>query len=251
MVRQLFALGSVTALTGLVVTVAAVGCSSKENKVDTDTTIPYDAGKRSDGAAQSKPDATATATCMTTTPIDATKFPYNKAGFTLGACTDAELTALDDFVGKKSVNDPIVISEWKGAVSDKCAQCVFTDIGNASWGPIISKDDKLDGVNRGGCIAVVSGKESCGKSYQQTTDCTIQACLDNCKTQEEFDTCRADLQGVLTGPCKATYDAMVKECGADLGSFEKSCSGTKFTFEGPVKVMCISGKPVGGASDGG
>ena len=250
MVKKLFALASVTALAGLVSAVGAAGCSETVVESGASDAGASDAAKKSDaktpnpGDDEEEPDPVS---CLNTDPIDATKFPYTKALRAAGSCTDAEHKALSDyFEAKVDANEDVLVSEWSKEVSANCAKCVFSD-GTGDWTPIIVKDDELDNVNRGGCIEILTGKEACGEAYQQVTECRLEACATKCKTQDEFSECLKDAQGIFTGPCKDAYDNMESSCGNNLAAAEKGCQGTKWTFDGPIKVQCISG---GGADAG-
>lgn len=272
-VKKLFALASITALTGFVATGFTAACSSTEV-----VTIPNEAGSStsSSGSAVKKDakagtssgtpvgddddttgddDDTAEPTCLSKDPIDATAFPYTKSAKAVkGACTTKELTDFSAYY-KAHVSDDDFLDTWPTAVSEKCSTCIFTDAtGDAptTWGPIvIAVDDqgaKDLSINRGGCVETVSGKEACGRAYQQFQDCTIQACLKDCKTQAEFTKCRQD-GTVLTTSCKDALAALKTECGEKtVGQYETACKGTTYTFEGPIKVLCITGA---GATDAG
>ena len=269
-VKKLFALASVTAITGFVATGLTAACSSTEV-----VTIPNEAGSSS-GASSSgtvKPktdakggtssgsvvgddddttdddDSTTTPTCLNKDPIDATKYDYTKvAKGQKAACTTKELSDFSAYY-KAHASDSDFIDTWPTSVSEKCAACVFTDATGdtppTTWGPmVVSLDDqgaKTFSVNRGGCIEAVSGKEACGRSYQQFQDCTIDACLKDCKTQADFTKCRQDAT-VLTTSCKDAFAAVKTDCGEKtIGSYETACKGTTYTFEGPIKVLCITG----------
>lgn len=189
----------------------------------------------------------ATATCLNKNPIDATAFPYKKAApKSPHACTVKELTEIGAYYKAHAADDDLVTT-WPSSVSPACAQCVFTSDQTAapatSWGPIVVGDDETGSptfsVNRGGCIEQVSGSEACGRSYQQFQDCTIQACLVDCKTQSDFTQCRQDAT-VLTTSCKDAFASVKRDCGeTKIGTYETACKGTTYTFEGPIKVACI------------
>ena len=270
-VKKLFALASVTALTGFVATGLTAACSSTEV-----VTIPNEAGTSSSGGTSSggakksdakagtssgsvvgddddvtgdDDDTTTTPTCLSKDPIDATKYDYIKVSKPVkAACTAKELTDFSAYY-KAHASDMDFIDTWPTAVGENCAKCVFTDATGdtppTSWGPmVVSLDDqgaKTFSVNRGGCIEAVSGKEACGRSYQQFQDCTIDACLKDCKTQADFTKCRQDAT-VLTTSCKDAFTAVKNDCGEKaIGGYETMCKGTTYTFEGPIKVLCING----------
>lgn len=245
MVKQLFTLASVIALTGLVFAGAVVGCSS-------DAALP--SGEQPDAMSDVKrvvdppagpepePEPEPAPSCVSTDPIDATQFPYEKAQRSPRACTDAELTALSAFFeAKVDANEAVLASAWQKEVSDKCADCVFSDGKDAKWTPIIVSDDTLDTVNRGGCIEIVSGKEACGEAYQRATVCRVEACRAKCTTQTELLLCLERVKEIFTGPCKTAHDTMTSACGDGLDSYEAACKGSAWTFEGPIRAQCIIG----------
>ncbi len=245
MVKRIFALASVSALTGLVSAVAAAGCSSDEPKAQ----APLEAGSpnqngdggvgndREDGGDEGDEQA-----CMERDAIDATKFPYATAKKAPNACTAKELDELGKFFTDKAQNtEDISINDWAKSVSDTCAKCVFSETTAAEWSPILVKGDKLENVNRGGCIEIASGKRSCGEAYQRVAECRLAACVDTCKTAEGFTECLQDVEGIFLGPCKAAYETMQKECGDNLQNYEAACRGNSYTFEGPVRVQCVNG----------
>ena len=245
MLKRIFALASVTALTGLLSAVAAAGCSSDEPKAQStlEAGSPNqngEAGSNKDLEDGGPPDDDIA--CMEKDAIDETKFPYATAKKAPNACSAKELEDLAKFFTDKAQNtEDISIAEWKAAVSDTCAKCVFSEATGAEWSPILVKGDKLDNVNRGGCIEIASGKRSCGQAYQRVAECRLAACVDTCKSAEGFTECLGDVEGIFTGPCKGAYESLQKECGNDLEKYEAACRGVNYTFEGPVRVQCVNG----------
>jgi hypothetical protein len=180
--------------------------------------------------------------CLDPTPIDATVFPYRKARVSAGACTTQELDSLSSFVqAKVDANEEVTIGAWSAVVSVKCAECVFGNGLNATWPPIIANNDAVETLNVGGCIEIKSGKESCGRAYQQLTECRSKVCISLCQSSDDFADCLADEDAIMTGPCKVSHQKVQIECGANLGAYETGCKGTQWPFEGPIKVQCISG----------
>lgn len=250
MTRKIFALASVSALTGLVSTVAVAGCSTsggggaQANAADAQPPAVKtpDGGTGSQASGGDGGTSTESSTCMKTDAIDATKFPYEAAKKQPNACTQKELDALSSyFTDQARKQQDISISDWEKQVSAGCAACVFSDGTGTDWSPILTKGDKLDDVNRGGCIEIASGKKSCGQAYQQVAECRLSACSDTCNTPDGFTQCLSDVQAIFTGPCKTAYTTLERECGDNLSQYEQQCKGSAYTFEGPVKVQCITG----------
>jgi hypothetical protein len=252
MMKKLFAVASVTALTGLVSSAAVFGCASEDPDPRLEQTP-------ADGGTDTKPPKTPVDDgggddaepppkgCVATKAINATQFPYAKAHTSAGACTADEARALSDFFATKvQANEKVVVSEWAKTVSQQCGACVFSDGTGDQWTPIIVKNDALLRVNRGGCIELQSGKEACGQDYQRVTECRLAACGE-CQTDEEFSACLKDSNAIFSGPCKDAFDALTSSCGSSLTTAENACRGTAWTFEGPIEAQCVTG--VG--SDGG
>ncbi|MBX3227987.1 MAG: hypothetical protein KIT84_27820 [Labilithrix sp.] len=252
MTRKLFALASITALTGAVATAGAAGCSSTEVvtiAAEGGAGPTGDGGKKNPGSVTpigDDDDDEQTKTCLNEEPIDQTGFPYvkSKQAAAKGTCTAKELTDLGAYYKAHVQDDDFTATTWASSVSESCAECIFTTTSEEQpaeeWGPILITDDAVSDINRGGCIEVVSGKEECGRSYQQYQTCLLQACLKDCKTQADFTACRGD-QKVLTTACADAAEAVKTACGASITSYESSCKGTTYTFEGPIKVLCING----------
>jgi hypothetical protein len=251
MVKKMFALASVTALTGLVVSVAMTGCSSTTPlpAVGTDTDsgpVVTDAGKKADAKPPVGDDeeAPASTECKGTTEVDATKLPWKAPFQAIGACTPADLASLVKFVDESK---NAKYADWKGSVTNAaCNACIFGKESEATWRPLLENaGGELVGLNVGGCIAIASKNEKCGQSYQNWFDCRFEACGD-CPDGDS-----AALQKCLAaaskGGCKKALDAVGTVCGdAAIGDAETACDNDKFVFEGPIKAQCI-----GLASDGG
>jgi hypothetical protein len=256
MVKRIFALVSVSAVAAAFSSIAATGCSSSDKSsaiVQAEAgTLPAlaDGGQSEASAATdggSTPATDAGGGCMEKNAIDATQFPYTTAEKAPGSCSQADLDALSKFFADNAGVGDIKISDWEAKVTPGCATCVFSDGTGTTWTPILTSGDTLKDVNRGGCIEIVSGKKACGQAYQQATECRMSACLTTCTTQDDFNTCLSDSASIFTGPCKDAYAAITTQCGNDLDAYENACKGTTWTFEGPVRVQCITG----GAGDGG
>ncbi|MBX3212279.1 MAG: hypothetical protein KF850_09625 [Labilithrix sp.] len=247
MMKKIFALASVSTLAGLVSAAAAAGCSSNDESKGSASdggpapTQTRDGGDDTEGRepGRGRDDAPS---CMETKAIDMTQFPYARAKRAANACTTQELGELSAyFRNTAQQSQDIVISDWAKTVSEGCAACVFSDGRGAEWTPILTKDNKLDDVNRGGCIEIASGKEVCGRAYQHVAECRLEACANTCDTAEGFTQCLGKVTEIFSGPCDAAYKALERDCGADLPKYEEACRGTTFTFEGPVRAQCITG----------
>ena len=213
MVKKLFALASVTALTGLIATVGVAGCSS--------TTVQDTAGDcrgrhgataarstpKKDGAAdEDSGDRPATGTCPSLDPIDAHGPPLEVARrSSTGACTEKELSDLVTYVDANSTREVRRLEE-DGHAARPAAPASSARRPTRPGSPSSrTRKGQLVGLNVGGCIAIASGNEKCGQSYQNWFDCRFEACTD-CPNGDT-----AALQKCLSaaskGACKTAFDA--------------------------------------------
>lgn len=242
MVKKLFALASVTALTGLMVSVAAAGCSSTTTQEGetTETGPTTDAGKKETGTTPTgdEEEAPVSTVCKGVTEVDATQLPWKAPFKDVGSCTAAELKTLVDYV---EANDTAKYADWKKSVTNAaCNGCIFGKEADATWKPLLENaNGELVGLNVGGCIAIASNNEKCGQAYQNWFDCGFEACAD-CPADDSdaFGKCRNTASGAKGG-CKKALENVVTVCGQAIDVAEPACDGTKFVFEGPIKAQCI------------
>lgn len=250
------ALATAATLAGAAISLAGAGCSpaperSKkpakvvDNPPDPGAAPAEEEAKRPRRDRESRREEPST--CVATEPIDATDFPYKPAGATPGACTTEEASTIKTYFEERANDERFTVSEWARQVSPGCARCVFSDGSGPTWTPIISKDDDVHTIDRGGCIEVLSGSEACGRAYQQITECSLVACLPKseggratCENQQELLECLYERDAIFEGACRESYDAVVDACGDALEEHEKECEG-RYTFEGPIRVMCVTG----------
>jgi hypothetical protein len=244
--KKLFALASVTALTGLMAAVAASGCSSTTVAAGSDpNTATPEAGGKTDAK---KPDAgdvpaedSAPGACGGTLAVDPTVLTWKSPTKTVGACSAADLDALVTYVEN---NSSAQYSAWKGSVTKKaCSACIFGLESATAWAPLLEDaKGQLVGLNVGGCIAIASGNDKCGKAYQNWFDCGFEACTD-CPSGDSaaLSKCRS-ASNKAGGGCKSYFDAVTTVCtDAVVSDAETACTGAKYVFEGPIKAQCIDG----------
>lgn len=244
MFKKVFALASVTALTGLVASMAAAGCSSTSALPATaEEAGPAEAGPKKVTEAGPEEEA-GPATCPTTETIDATTAPWKSPQALPGSCTEKQIADLVAFVdGNKSTE---YVDLKKQITDPTCAACLFVKDG-AKWGVFV---EKTDGTflrnNFGGCVAVTSGKDSCGKAFSQLDDCTSQACED-CADETTFTKCTST---AAKGACKTAADSYVTECGSNDAVSACDDLTKTYTFEAAARALCV-GLDTDGGTDAG
>lgn len=244
MFKKMFALASVTALTGLVAAVAASGCSSTTSVSDEGGTTVSEAGDAKVPKEAGPEEEAGPATCPTTDPIDATTAPWKPPAASPGACSEQQILDLVKF----DANKQTAYADLKKQVTDAtCAKCLFVK-DDTTWGPFVEKaDGSFLRNNFGGCVAVTSGKEACGKAFSQFDDCLDFACQD-CADDAATSKCKS---AAGKGACKDGAATFVKEC-TDATAVE-ACDklAVTYTFEAASRALCVGTTDGGDGGDGG
>ncbi len=232
-ISRAFAVASVVAVPGIMLMSAGSGCSSSKSDAPT-TGIPTEAG-----AGVARVDAPVEASgpsCPPADPIDATKLPSKPPAIKTNSCTTADLTDFAEFV---EGNDDS--STWKASIKNStCRSCIYGLETAATWAPIVENGTgELVQFNVGGCIAMASGNDACGKAYQQEFECRNEACGDCSPDTASFQKCGVAARNEA---CKAAVDAVRSICGTKLDAAETACTEkVRYVFEGPIKAQCIGG----------
>jgi len=238
MVKKLFALASVTALTGLMAAVAASGCSSTTTvdpgTAETGVDAKTDAPAKVDAATPEED--TGAGTCPTTTPVTAADIglTWVAPGAPQNVCNQADLDALKAVfaAGKGSAK----YSDIEKSLGATCGPCVFTAVKGTRWGMIIK-----DGANPvadnslGACFGALSTAE-CGKARFEIDSCLDIACpQSDCGTDTSACNTKA-----LKGACKSFVTPYTAAC-PDESALLTNCAN----FVRIIEITC------GGGADGG
>lgn len=258
MTKRLFTLAGFTAIAGTVMA-SAGGCSGgtvfilpeggltlpdtgtvdsgPEDDADPDATvIPETSTTDVIAKPDAKKDSGPGGLCPNPDEIDATALPYQPPRVLPGSCSAADLNAFVTYVDGH--DDP---STWKTSIANlTCRACVFGPESGGTWAPLLEDAaGAMSRLNVGGCIAIASGVDACGKSYQQWRDCYLEACSD-CPDGDSnaFSKCVTSANKTA---CKKALDAVVPACGSvDVAAdAETACDGDKYVFEGPFRAHCI------------
>ncbi|MDB4944056.1 MAG: hypothetical protein JWP97_3590 [Labilithrix sp.] len=261
MVKKVFALASVTALSGLMISMAAAGCSSTTN-VEVGGDASDAAVKDANRADTNEPTEEAgAATCPITDTVDTSDLPYKSPNPAVtGACADADLIAMEQAVKAGTVTTLDQLSTVAG-VSANCKSCAFGSGSAAMWAAIVSDvtigTETTTVLNTGACMTLVSGSDACGKAYSEWDTCLSFACQDcaggptqACNTAAQSGACKAQTETLGTACTTAKVNNYLKACN-DLGDVCKTCGGTgggvQYSFELPIVALCVASP----AADGG
>jgi hypothetical protein len=238
MIKKMFALASVTALTGLVASIASAGCSSTTTvSGDEAGTGIVEAGKDVKTPVEAGPEEEAgPTTCPSTTPITTAdieaNFKWNSPGGVQSVCTQQNIDDLralfDKGMGSAKYTD---IKTTLGAT---CAACAFTKESGTKWGLFLEDaSGKVVFDNSFSACEAIVDSDACGKADAEGNICLDQACAD-CADQAATDACYAK---AAKGACKAPIAAAQAACTADATPCESAIS--------VLSVVC------GGGVDGG
>lgn len=255
MVKKLFALASVTALTGLVTAVIAAGCSSTEY-------IYLDGGASDARREASRPPDTEeapAATCKAETPFVVEDI--KPAAPRLNVCDDAQIGRLATAcaVGTADPNSQACADTRAAAENQGCADCIFGSDADAEWKVVNvngAGTDRPVRYNQAGCIEYTSQVKDCGEALLTLNICINDYC-DQCADESELQTCVND---VLDVECtdyrleQGCYDAFLTthkdEVDACFAPADDTDISRLFTYM--AKVACqYTGAPDGGTDDGG
>jgi len=238
--RSSLALVCVMALAGLVSAVGIAGCSS-----DAEPAAPVadaDAGGLSDGGTTTPGDAAKPNTCPSTPTIDFSELPFKSPRVIPGACADDDLAFFFARVGA-TARLPEIEKQMK-LRNAECAACIFGAADDDTWAPIIATADGEYMENVGGCFAVVSGNDACGKAYQATNRCVRTTCA--ACSESEAGGCSEEVRDE-GGACAEPFTEFLVECGPDPSAITRTCVLERtYLVEGSIVRQCGGAKPDGG-----
>jgi len=177
--------------------------------------------------------------------IDATSFPWKPPTRAPGSCTDADVGAMIAFI---ETTPTATFEQLQESITNvACRDCVFATE-TTTWAPIVlnAAGTGVVALNVGGCPAILSGKEDCGRKIQQWNDCLDEACVDCSGFPECPETARKK-------DCKNAFDAMIRPtaCGdaASAQAAMDACNRPedKYTFIGGVRAQCVGLSDAGDA----
>lgn len=242
MFKKFFALASVTALTGLVASVAGAGCSSTTSVSGTDdggvaTTEAGDAKKPIEAAVEEEAGPT---TCPTTAEIPASEvqasFKWAPPGAVQTACTQQNLDDLTALFTKGGGSAKY--TDIKTTLGATCGACAFTKQTAATWGLFLEDaSGKVVYDNSHAACSAIIDNEACGKADAEFSVCLDAACAD-CADQDTTDACYPK---AAKGACKAVTAAANAACTADLGACDSAVS---------ILATVCGGGPDGGLDAG-
>jgi hypothetical protein len=164
-------------------------------------------------------------------PVDAASFAptwHPPAGPNLGACTDAQLSALIPACFETTSTTTTCGAWLYDPTNSTCLACWQGSVGAATWAPFVHVDNpgEADYVNIGGCVALADPPEiACAHSIQAQLECEMASCLTHCAVPDP-DAGAAAHASALTvlqscydyvdrTECES-YVAAVSECAAPL-----------------------------------
>jgi hypothetical protein len=225
MLKKLFALATMTAITGLGASVAVAGCTSTTQVTDVaDTGTDAKAPVKKDAAAAEEEDAS-TDPGVCPKPGDVTEAdvqqafdgPWKGPGAPKNVCLQGDI---DKVRALFAASASVKFADLKAALSGNCASCVFTPNTAATWGPLV---EFKDGVyqNYAACYGVTTN-DNCGKNLAYFDICLNALCDDaECGSAQAVTACQ---RKAGAGGCKAFTSAFSTACGQDnLEKLDKQC----------------------------
>jgi hypothetical protein len=83
-------------------------------------------------------------------------------------------------------------SAWKtqSMANETCFNCLFSDLGAATYGAFYVYPGEYATFNNAGCVALLDPCwDTCAEIFQKYVDCDYNACAPSCTTGDQFNTC--------------------------------------------------------------
>jgi len=239
MLKKLVALASLTAVTGILTSVAVSGCSTETSVITTE-------GGTTDVRTERPPTPevdSGPAVCPIETEVDTSGYKWKSPTVNPGACTEQHLAALVTYTDENETATFAQLRTYLNSQDAECGACAFAADGT-TWAPmVVTSSGQLAVLNVGGCISIASGNDNCGKAYQHWFECRFEACAD-CPEGDTsaFQSCAS---AASQGACRPAIEDVLDVCGEGIEDYETTCDNEKYVFEAPIRAQCI------GFGDGG
>ncbi len=246
MVKKLFALASVTALTGLMAAVAASGCSS--TKVE-DVTVDSGGSSSGDAKLDTKKDqepedsAPPVTTCpsgsatnqITAADIEA-QLKWLPPAPVQTVCTQQNIDDLKALFKSAPAGGGVKFADIKTSLGTACAACAFSPIKGPTWQIFVEDTAGAIDNRTGSCFAQLENAD-CGKKRFQWESCLDAACPETDCGKDKVQACTQKSQ---KGACKDLTDSYAKACPNE-GDILPLC-GNIFSA---IAVSCSGGRDAG------
>lgn len=225
--KKLFALASVSAIAGLMTTVAASGCSSTTTETGS-SSGSTDAAASKDATTKDRTtipgDEEAVSDCPQNVPLTEAdldkEIGFKPAKANPGACSATDITTLETNFKDTGIKTYFDLGK---NLPDDCFNCVFAKDTDANWGPIVGtaeNNGETGFVNFGACFSYVED-EACGKALQFEQFCYNIACNECTTTSTERQKC-VEKAG-SSGMCTDFGDTTAKAC-PNIQTSAKKCN---------------------------
>ena len=155
-----------------------------------------------------------------------------------GACTrsqiDAQYTTCHSASGSQAACEALRAN----AANKACADCLFTDEKEATYGPIIWSPNSWR-TNTGGCIASLDRDmtaQGCGARVDAATECADAACR-TCEPFNKFLECRRKANATV---CRAHYLDSICQFRPEYTTCTDYETNQEY-FEAVVNAFCVAG----------
>jgi hypothetical protein len=248
-VKKLFALASISGLTGLMVTMAASGCSSTTTTAGADTTdasTATDAAKTLPKEAAADDAATTPGVCPSTDIITSADIAMQLKWMPplppQNVCVQKNIDDLRDLIIKNGTMGT-KFTDIQTALGATCAACAFSKDTAANWQPYVQTTNGFLSNRTASCLAQVESA-ACGKAAFELDICGKIACnTTDCPTDAEVTACqkKAFAKG---GACNAIGQTFVTACPNEAVQLDPA-TGPCATSPQAIAVSCAGG-PDGG-----
>ena len=239
MVKKLFALVSVTALSGFVAAVTASGCSSPDSPVSPGDAATADVAK----VDSAKPDVDQPETgdvisCPTTKPITQADIEAQIKWLPPAAiqtvCNQQNIDDLKALFKAAPAGSGVKYADIKKSLGTACAACAFSPIKGPNWQVFVEDTTGAIDNRTGSCFAQLENADCGNKRFNWEscldTACPVADCADStgkvpqkCKQNAQKAACK-DLTTVYAKACP-NETTILPICGNIFSAIAVSCAG--------------------------
>jgi hypothetical protein len=178
-------------------------------------------------------------TCPVPGPSAASALPWKSPKpVQAGACTEADVLAIDQYLLTTPEATKQDLETFILGRGQACHDCAFGQADAGTWSPL-QRTATSYFANVGGCFALLSGRDGCGKAIQNEYDCEQVACAacrdaslvadpdaSPCTKLTQSTTCKDYVMAIASAAgCMGVSPTVDDACGTVTKSIRVQCVG--------------------------
>lgn len=198
--------------------VTTTGSGATTTAPTTVTSTPGSGGTGDAGAAT--PTTTADGGTCSPTAVPPTGYlSENSRAKSANACSQSDIGFYEGLLNVKGISYANMEQQMRDR-STSCASCIFSNVSDTEWTPVVMLDANNGFFNWGSCYAnAPSGSQTCANQVQQWFDCLDDVCS-TCTDDASTTACQNKASADPTSCGGLPFDG----CGSSLTSLNTACT---------------------------